>query len=517
MLMQGRPVAMAPQSSSPSRTSQHVQPQPQHHLKHANDDDDCDAFATFSTRPITLAPIFPLIWAIEVEPTQLCRISSYLPSAPFPSSSSSSSSFSSSSSPSSSSHSSTTKITDSSNHAPSSSPLPLPSTLPLAGCIANRAKAHSSCLLGATYRMDDQSHLIPPSHQRHISRVFYVPNACGDIGWLAFSPELREALKKAKTSHLSASSASSSPSSSPSFCLKISAFPKTMELQIGEVFLTASASSGCRLEEGDLSPSASQATHILHVVHSPDWSPLFYFGLTQSHPSAISSSSLPPSRPPSFPSFAPPTFDKLHSSSLPPVSRAYYKMKEVWEEYLDEEGREGVRWKAERKGLDVGASPGGWTQYLSDKLFRVIAVDGAFLHPSLPPALPNVRHVMHRVQAEEAREVLKEEGPFHLVCVDVNLFPQVAADLVLQHVFPFMAHHSLLILTLKFPRIPTGPRLHKSLRDLERIWAEDPHIYCRASKEEGKEGGKERVMMRLLWLHANSPKERTVITWVHRR
>jgi len=49
-------------------------------------------------------------------------------------------------------------------------------------------------------------------------------------------------------------------------------------------------------------------------------------------------------------------------------------MKEIWEEHLDEEGREdegeaeegrkGGAWKAERKGLDVGASPGGWTQYL---------------------------------------------------------------------------------------------------------------------------------------------------------
>ena len=60
------------------------------------------------------------------------------------------------------------------------------------------------------------------------------------------------------------------PSSDPSsFCLKISAFPKTMELQIGAVLLNAGSSSGCRLEENELSPSASHATHILHVVHSP--------------------------------------------------------------------------------------------------------------------------------------------------------------------------------------------------------------------------------------------------------
>jgi len=102
------------------------------------------------------------------------------------------------------------------------------------------------------------------------------------------------------------------------------------------------------------------------LSNTTDWSPLFYFGLTQSHPAT--STTLPPSLPPSFPSFAPPTFDKLFSSSLPPVSRAYYKMKEIWEEHLDEEGgedeegREGGVWRAERKGLDVGASPGGWTQ-----------------------------------------------------------------------------------------------------------------------------------------------------------
>lgn len=211
----------------------------------------------------------------------------------------------------------------------------------------------------------------------------------------------------------------------------------------------------------------------------PEWSPLFYYGLTQSH-SLTGPTSAPP---PSFLSFLPPSFEKPSSSSpLPPVSRAYFKMREIWEERL-EEGMEGGReeeiWKKDRKALDVGASPGGWTQYLryisrgrerelkeeqrivvdtepwssrtkclvvlpssssspssllasqiptslpSDKLSQVVAVDGASLHPSLLSSLSNVRHVPYRIQAEEATEVLKEEGPFHLVCVDINLFPQV--------------------------------------------------------------------------------------------
>jgi len=56
---------------------------------------------------------------------------------------------------------------------------------------------------------------------------------------------------------------------SRSFCLKISAFPKNMEVAIGEILLTAPVAQGCRLEEKELSPSASQASHVLHVVHSP--------------------------------------------------------------------------------------------------------------------------------------------------------------------------------------------------------------------------------------------------------
>ena len=52
--------------------------------------------------------------------------------------------------------------------------------------------------------------------------------------------------------------------------------------------------------------------------------------------------------------------------------------------------------------------------------------------------------------------------------------------------------------------------------DLERIFSQDPRFECRAGgeKEGGWVGG---GGMRLLWLHANSPNERTVVSLVERK
>ena len=84
----------------------------------------------------------------------------------------------------------------------------------------------------------------------------------------------------------------------------------------------------------------------------------------------------------------------------PPPCRAYYKIEEAF-------ARSGVRVQKDWKCVDVGASPGGWTSYLSARLSggergRVWAVDPAALS-GLDPIPDNVTHL--RMKAEEC------EGP----------------------------------------------------------------------------------------------------------
>ena len=48
------------------------------------------------------------------------------------------------------------------------------------------------------------------------------------------------------------------------------------------------------------------------------------------------------------------------------------------------------------------------------------------------------------------------QGPFDLVCVDVNLLPREATSLIADHVLTYLRPGALLILTLKVPTyLPT--------------------------------------------------------------
>jgi hypothetical protein len=129
------------------------------------------------------------------------------------------------------------------------------------------------------------------------------------------------------------------------------------------------------------------------------------------------------------------------------------------------------------------------------------------------------------------------------------------ADLIKTHLFPFLADQALLILTFKFPRPPTGIRLEKAIKDVTRILEEDPsielstwpragthtqtethtqhaHVWRGASSSSGmcvheEEGDaqqhththaeREGEKLKVVWLHANSKQERTMLTLVHRR
>lgn len=203
------------------------------------------------------------------------------------------------------------------------------------------------------------------------------------------------------------------------------------------------------------------------------------------------------------------------------------------------------------RALDVGAAPGGWTQYLSERVpgvARVVAVDGGKVHPGVL-ARPCVRYVGCRVQDEAARAVMEAEvtccydkgrvkiecagacplnsmifqskqGPFDFVASDVNLFPDEMVELVAAHVLPHLAvahpcpagggedsraASAVLALTLKFPNRPTPEREDSCVKTVLRVL------------EKGGRGVAVAVAAhRCVWLHANSANERTLLAVVVR-
>ena len=128
-----------------------------------------------STQPVPLVPLFAPLWAFEVEGSHVHRLLTHFPhhhegghkdkllsSPPSP-------------------------HQDTHTHTRAAAP---------AGCIADRSQRHATCLLAARTREDLMC--VPENHRRYILRVFFIPHACRDVGWLPHSRELKEALRKAR-------------------------------------------------------------------------------------------------------------------------------------------------------------------------------------------------------------------------------------------------------------------------------------------------------------------------------
>lgn len=239
-------------------------------------------------------------------------------------------------------------------------------------------------------------------------------------------------------------------------------------------------------------------------------------------------------------------------NNLPPPPTADGQMKEIVEDgHLHRLGLAQRSW-AGCRALDVGAAPGGWTQYLSERvagLARVVAVDGGRLHPGVL-ARGVVRYVGCKVQDEAAQAALAAEvgwfvggvgagarsshhyisftltqpipitppsfmqGPFALVASDVNAYPEEMAELIARHVLPYLdcedgtgglGDGALLALTLKFPRKPTPEREAACVANALRVLGEG-----------GQAVGVAVAAHRCVWLHANSANERTLLAVVVR-
>jgi FtsJ-like methyltransferase len=203
-----------------------------------------------------------------------------------------------------------------------------------------------------------------------------------------------------------------------------------------------------------------------------------------------------------------------------PVSRAYYKLQQVWNEYLERDGSMDYWLPGDAAAaLDLGAAPGGWTQLLLQKnlaaaarpLFtRIVAVDpGALAHRIRAQNLTHVAATLELVD-------LTPHGPFSLVVCDASflwsdLLP-VIIQLIQRHgptstAAPLFRLPCTWVITMKLPFKTEGSiarqvsRMHERLGDFvqtmgQKMYGADQHT---------------RSHFRLLHLMANSYTERTVL------
>ncbi|RIB35565.1 MAG: hypothetical protein BXU00_00450 [Candidatus Nanoclepta minutus] len=129
------------------------------------------------------------------------------------------------------------------------------------------------------------------------------------------------------------------------------------------------------------------------------------------------------------------------------ISRAYYKIVEAIDRFK-------IPINLEWKALDIGAAPGSWSDYLSQKLKLVVAVDPA----ELKIKRENIIHIKKKI--EDSFEDLDKYKPFNLVTCDMNQDPREVAKILLK-LSPFLNNPSYMIMTIKL--------IYKGKRAKERL------------------------------------------------
>lgn len=251
--------------------------------------------------------------------------------------------------------------------------------------------------------------ILPVECYKYITRVFSIPHCTHDPYWFRVHPEVQELVRSGAT-------------------VRIQAVPKAMELNVAEALI------GDEDNVNDVFPGIkpenikpSDYTHIFQCVFDESTN-LFHWGISSMVDSIalhLTSMSLNTA------------VQEQHTElGIVPICRAYYKMKEMLEHYFPMWGWE---LPPDTVAVDVGASPGGWTQYLAveKKCKCVVAIDPGELHESLLAPGSNVVNVRAIAQAPEVAWELMRVGGFQLCVCDVNFEADDATVMLVEHVLQY--------------------------------------------------------------------------------
>jgi 23S rRNA U2552 (ribose-2'-O)-methylase RlmE/FtsJ len=380
---------------------------------------------------------------------------------------------------------------------------------------------------------------------KYISRVFYVPYACREPEWI-FSHHAVQNLIRPEDNN------------KDEIIIKLICSPKELEPLLGEYLYDAARcarSSNTSLKYLDLHPT--KHAHVMMVLYDAA-NAIFRWGVMdrdsvqrQLMTSEAIESELSCRR-------------KLDFSKLTvePVCRAYYKLDEILNLWLPKwnwtlpQGREGEQGIL---AMDIGASPGGWTQRLASHCSAVLSIDPGELRPEIL-RLDNVFHLQHLVQAEAVTSILQtvqteatgnvevivgtgaaktlcvnEKQKVRFIVCDVNCDARTTAGFLTKHVLPFIEGFGccccsrgdrkhfgsgniistsvILVVTLKLMKGPKKEHIVKARRDLvSMIDREFPTVACcNSSPCKWQWDWHNDCDSQLVHLCANSTNERTVV------
>jgi len=161
-----------------------------------------------------------------------------------------------------------------------------------------------------------------------------------------------------------------------------------------------------------------------------------------------------------------------------PTSRAYYKILEATQIF-------NLSLKNNWKVLDIGSAPGGWIEYLEDKVKSITAVDPAELDIKTPK---NTIHIKNK--AEDSVKELQKQAKFDLLTCDINKDPKETVS-ILEELTDLIKPEAHIIMTIKI--IYKGKNKKKKL--------------VKETKKALKENFKD---IQIEWLPSNSKNERTI-------
>ena len=210
-----------------------------------------------------------------------------------------------------------------------------------------------------------------------------------------------------------------------------------------------------------------------------------------------------------------------------PTSRAYYKLQQIFDQYLTPSmllnktmnGSLGA-------GLDLGASPGGWTQVLYKNGLRpVVSVDPGLLSPRVE-RLEGVQYIKGDFNGDDAiiREIANS-SPYTAIVCDANvthgldekimeIIDRVVGELEKKgsKEEPLFTLPAVLVLTLKFAYKTEQSMKRNYAAAIKRIpflLAKIVDAQCRTSTSVSRDHTACRYTV--VHLHANSDSERTVL------